>query len=346
MGRLGATVAGTIRVLLAANPDFQLEKRRLQMNKFRFTIQILAIATFMFAFASFAQAQATRTWVSGVGDDANPCSRTAPCKTFAGAISKTATGGEIDALDPGGFGSVTITKSIHIDGTGTLAGILSANVNAIIINALSTSTVTLRGIDIEGTGTGLSGVRVLAAKQVNIIDCIIEGMTTGIDVSMNQASVANIYVLNTVVKNCTGDAMSVSNTAAGPTKFTLERSAFLESANGLHVKSSTQGTARNCDFSHNTTNGVFTDAVTAGTVAVVRIWASQISSNAGTGVRSGNAGNAGTPLVEIAQNQIDQNAGVGVQVTAPGIVETFTNNSIKGNGTNGCTGCTSAGPGN
>ena len=67
---------------------------------------------------SVANAQATRTWISGVGDDANPCSRTAPCKTFAGAISKTAAGGEIDVLDPGGFGAVTITKAITLDGGG------------------------------------------------------------------------------------------------------------------------------------------------------------------------------------------------------------------------------------
>src|SRR5258706_6576507 len=93
----------------------QQKKRRLQMNKFRFTINVLAIAIFTFAFASFAQAQATRTWVSGVGDDANPCSRTAPCKTFAGAISKTAKDGEISVLDPSGFGAVTITKSITLN---------------------------------------------------------------------------------------------------------------------------------------------------------------------------------------------------------------------------------------
>src|SRR5688572_13285131 len=88
------------------------------MNKFRFTIKLMAIAIFMFAFASMAQAQATRTWVSGVGDDVNPCSRTAPCKTYAGAISKTAKDGEISTLDPGGFGTVTITKSITINGGG------------------------------------------------------------------------------------------------------------------------------------------------------------------------------------------------------------------------------------
>src|ERR1700684_214008 len=80
-----------------------------------------------------AHAQATRTWVSGVGDDANPCSRTAPCKTFAGAISKTAAGGEISVLDPGGFGGVTITQSITLDGDGTLASILVASTNGITI---------------------------------------------------------------------------------------------------------------------------------------------------------------------------------------------------------------------
>src|SRR5437588_5021008 len=79
-------------------------------------------------------AQATRTWVSGVGDDINPCSRTAPCKTFAGAISKTALGGVINAIDSGGFGTVTITKSITIDGSGVLAGMLGAMTNGININ--------------------------------------------------------------------------------------------------------------------------------------------------------------------------------------------------------------------
>src|SRR5947208_896244 len=106
------------------------------MKKFRLTTNVFAIAILTLAFASIAQAQATRTWVSGVGDDANPCSRTAPCKTFAGAISKTASPGEIDALDPAGFGAVTITKSITIDGGGGQnASILASGVQGIIVNA-------------------------------------------------------------------------------------------------------------------------------------------------------------------------------------------------------------------
>src|ERR1044071_6877789 len=104
--------------------------------------------------------QATRTWVSGVGDDFNPCSRTAPCKTFAGAISKTADKGEISVLDPGGFGVVTITKGITINGTGTLAGILPAGSPAAItvndINAAvpNSSVVIIRDVSMNGAGTG------------------------------------------------------------------------------------------------------------------------------------------------------------------------------------------------
>src|SRR6202162_932350 len=97
-----------------------------------------------------AHAQATRTWISGVGDDANPCSRTAPCKTFAGAISKTTTGGEIDALDPGGFGALTITKSITLDGGGQVASILVAGTNGINVSAGATDVVILRNLRIQG----------------------------------------------------------------------------------------------------------------------------------------------------------------------------------------------------
>src|SRR6266536_650985 len=102
--------------------------------------------------ATSAFAQATRTWVSGVGDDVNPCSRTAPCKTWAGAISKTANPGEIDALDPGSFGAVTITKGITLDG-GRVASVLSSGVNGIIVNAGANDTVIIRNLSINGAGT-------------------------------------------------------------------------------------------------------------------------------------------------------------------------------------------------
>src|SRR5262245_20565356 len=123
----------------------------LSRNRFAF----IAAFAVVLSTASLAHAQATRTWISGVGDDLNPCSRTAPCKTFAGAISKTVAGGEIDTLDPGGFGAVTITQSITFDGTSGLAGILVSGTNGIVIQAGATDVVILRNLDINGIAAGL-----------------------------------------------------------------------------------------------------------------------------------------------------------------------------------------------
>src|SRR6202035_4198960 len=110
-----------------------------------------------------------------VGDDVNPCSRTAPCKTFAGAISKTAAGGEINVIDSGGYGVVTITKSITIDGGPFLAGVLATGSNGIVINAGPTDIVTLRNLDINGTNTPSTmdtrGIKFLAGKSLIIDNC-------------------------------------------------------------------------------------------------------------------------------------------------------------------------------
>ncbi|MET4576459.1 NosD domain-containing protein [Ottowia thiooxydans] len=158
-----------------------------------------------------AMAQATRTWVSGVGDDVNPCSRTAPCKTFAGAISKTASGGEISVLDPGGFGALTITKSITIDGgDGQAASVLGSLINGVIVNAAATDTVILRNLQINGAGnntanSGLSGVKILNAKQVYLDQLRINGFTTGVEVVPSGSGNINVMLENSqVVNNTTG----------------------------------------------------------------------------------------------------------------------------------------------
>src|SRR6476469_5011932 len=141
---------------------------RMRTAPFTFFAVVLGLCLY----ATPAAAQATRTWVSGVGDDANPCSRTAPCKTFAGAISKTATGGEINVLDPGGFGAVTITKSISITAIGMEGGVLVSGTNGIVVNVPNaTDTVLLEGLDIEGIGTGLNGVNIVTSGKTTIRNC-------------------------------------------------------------------------------------------------------------------------------------------------------------------------------
>ena len=298
------------------------------MNKFRLTIKMLAIATFMFAFASLAQAQATRTWVSGVGDDANPCSRTAPCKTFAGAISKTAACGEIDALDPGGFGAVTITKSITIDGTGTLAGILASGTTGIIVNALGTDVITIRGLSINGSCTGIRGMNILQAKEVNVEDCVIfRFLNEGILV--NESNDMQLNIRNTVVRDNVGDGVGVSS-SGGIVKGSFVNSSFNGNGNGLHAKINARIAADRCTFAGSTSNGVLAD----GGTGVADITNSGIFNNATNGVNGGSGG-----IVRINNCDIFTNTGTGALVSAGGEVDTWGNNRIFSNGTDNCPGC-------
>lgn len=158
-------------------------------------------------------AQATRTWVSGVGDDANPCSRTAPCKTFAGAISKTAAGGEINCLDPGGYGVVTITKAMTISCEGVGGGILATGTNGVIVNAGPTDAVVLRGVDIQGGPGGMDGVRFIAGGSLLVQDSTIQRM-------LNSGGSAVAFIPSTNAR------------------LTLVRVTLVDNAGGLRVASS------------------------------------------------------------------------------------------------------------
>jgi hypothetical protein len=240
------------------------------MKMTRFTLKAFAFLALTLAFASAAQAQATRTWVSGVGDDVNPCSRTAPCKTFAGAISKTAANGEIDCLDPGGFGTVTLTKSITIDGT-TGAGfgsILAAGTNGVNVNDSATATpntifVNLRNLSIQGAGTGFSGIRFTSGKVVHVEHCTISGFKGNgvnghaIDVSLTAGSGQKLYVTDTIITDCTGDGISAKNTAGGGSvNLLLDAVQVSQCNNGITVGQAAKAVIKNSSFMHNTTTGV------------------------------------------------------------------------------------------
>ena len=180
------------------------------MNRIATFAGIVGAALCLYLPASPAQAQATRTWVSGVGDDANPCSRTAPCKTFAGAISKTAPAGEINCLDPGGFGAVTITKSISIDCSEVFASVLVSGTNGIVISGAGIKVV-LRNLDIQGLNSGINGVSILNAAEVVIDHCrIAEFATAGINVAVGSASTGQILD-TTIIQTPTGIVVGSSS---------------------------------------------------------------------------------------------------------------------------------------
>ena len=247
---------------------------------FRTTRQFSAVAFATVALACLAKAQATRTWVSGVGDDANPCSRTAPCKTFAGAISKTAPGGEIDALDPGGFGGLTVTKSIVIDGGGYLAGVLVSGTNGITVSANTTDVVILRNIWFDGAdGSGLNAISFISGGSLVVENCTIFGFSgNGINVALSASG--NLSVQDVSITSV-ADGVHIGSTGG----------AVLATLNRMSIKHATNGVNGEYGLT-NVTNSVITEttgvAVLSGSTGTVSVTNSllvgnQVAVSAGTG---------------------------------------------------------------
>jgi hypothetical protein len=234
------------------------------------TIKALVLVSFILALATAAQAQATRTWVSGVGDDLNPCSRTAPCKTFAGAISKTAKDGEISVLDPGGYGAVTITKSIYINGThgAGYGSIINSLVNGIVINITDAAdvrkAVRLRALDINGVSNGINGVSILAANNVFVEDSVIDGNTgdgtsSGMGIRMATSATCFLYVNDSRIhKNVKG--IRIASTA-GFAVADIKNTDIENNTTGIDAATlNSFVTVDGCRISNNSSSGVIASA--------------------------------------------------------------------------------------
>jgi Right handed beta helix region len=299
----------------------------MKLKNVHFKSVVFIAAIFVLGASSLAQAQATRTWVSGLGDDVNPCSRTAPCKTFAGAISKTAVNGEINVLDPGGFGAVTITKSITIDGSGgSLAGVLVPGTNAFVVNdgGAGTAVVTLRNLNIDGVVSGLVGVQILSAKTVTIENCLIYGFQAGTARGVNDArtnSGGELYISDTIIRNNGQSAVVILPTS--PVIATLARVHLLNNGNsGLAI---TNGNATISDsvIAGNTAHGLFSD-----TGAVINSENNRISGNGGIGVDAN-----GGSTIRLSNTLVTNNVGAGFSISGA-TINTFSNNHFAGNGAN------------
>lgn len=283
-----------------------------------------AFVILFFGLTVAANAQATRTWVSGVGDDANPCSRTAPCKTFAGAISKTATGGQISVLDPGGFGAVTITKSITLDGTGTLGSILASAGSGIIINNAG-AIVTIRGLQLDGAGTGLNGVRIVAATAVNIEDCVI--MNFRASSSANGVSIesgSKVRIADTKITNSLGNGV-IASPVSGTATVVLENvQSFNNGGSGVQLTNSTNASISRSSLTHNTQGGVL--LVQSSDVNIFRT----VMAFNSYGIY---AGSAGAAVARIDGCEITNNTADGIHLGF-GQVFSYQNNAIQANAGN------------
>ncbi|HEX8665747.1 MAG TPA: right-handed parallel beta-helix repeat-containing protein [Beijerinckiaceae bacterium] len=291
---------------------------------------VLGIVLGAVVLAAPAQAQSTRTWVSGVGDDVNPCSRTAPCKTFSGAISKTAVGGEINCLDPAGFGTLTITKSITVDcsrGQG-MGGVLNAGLNAFTVNFNSfagTDTrkiVRLRGVQTQGAATGTGGVRivggVVTGGSVFIEDSSIDNnfAGNGRGISDERTGGGELFITNTLIRNQLGSGIVV---IGGGTKIDVViNGAIVQNTgnSGVFIGTNVKAVIKNSAFSGNTNNGI--DVEGAGAEAQVD---NTVASNNGVGLFTSGGG-----VLRMSNSDITLN-GAG----ANGAWTSFGNNRFLGN---------------
>ncbi len=284
---------------------------------------ILTCVCLAFSFAVSAQGQASRTWVSGVGDDANPCSRTAPCKTFAGAISKTAAAGEISVLDPGGYGAVTITKAITINGEGTLAGILNAGTNGIVINAGAGDEVILKNLSIHGFETGLDGIRYLAGGQVTVENVTISGMQAATSNAIEAALTADgrLILHNVSITNC--EAGILVTTSAGTLRLELDNVRVENTdGHGLAAVNNVQGIVSRSAFIGNAFSGVRS----SGPTTVLNIDKSTFMAN-----NIGLSTNIANARIRLSDSVVVNN-NTGISIFAGSFVESAGNNRVAGNG--------------
>ncbi|MFI4987949.1 MAG: right-handed parallel beta-helix repeat-containing protein [Alphaproteobacteria bacterium] len=315
------------------------------MSKFAISSTIIGLLLLALMYAAPAEAQATRTWVSGVGDDVNPCSRTAPCKTFAGAISKTAAGGEISVLDPGGFGAVTITKAISLtnDGVGE-AGVLASNTTGITVNAGPNDVVNLRGLVIDGAPAatpGLVGIHFIAGHALHIQQSVIKNFQgaapNGFGIQFSPSGASQLFVSDTVISNngsgANGVGILIKPTGSGSAKAVLNRIQVEGNALGISVDGTgSTGTGlqlllRDSVVSDSVNSGITITGPAGGQTALLMMDRSASVANGTTGVIASGTG----ATILIGNSAITLNNGIGVGVGVGGTVFSFKNNSINGN---------------
>jgi hypothetical protein len=282
---------------------------------------VAAFASLLIAQPLFAQA--SRTFVSGVGDDVNPCSRTAPCKTFAGAITKTAAHGEINVLDPGGFGAVTITKSLTISGDGSMGGILTASTSGIVINAAANDVVHLRNLVLDGLGPiggSLVGVNVLQAGLVSLENMQIFGFSThGVQLAPLASATSGplqVSLHNVKIRQTNGSGVQVDGTLRN----------LQVAASDLHVL----GTPNPPHIVPAALAPYTTTGVNALGTASVDLHSSRINFATVSGVTATGA----NAVVRLSDTSINGNA-VGLTTATSGQIISYNNNRLRGNTVDG-----------
>jgi hypothetical protein len=243
------------------------------MRCLRFSFNILAASLLALSFSASGTAQ-SRMWVSSAGSDANPCSRTMPCATFNGALSRIPLGGEINCADSGEFGAVFITQPVTIDCVGNLGSISSAGATAINIQAAGAD-VTIRNLTINGGGGSGPGIYYQSAKSVNIENVQISGYDGTTSSSCIQAYTSgttgsfsgDLKVANSSLSKC-GIGISVGTTGTTGVYADIHSTRIWNTTTGIALGDGSHALIHNCNIYSNT-NGIWAVGVTTSSKASV-----------------------------------------------------------------------------
>jgi hypothetical protein len=278
-----------------------------------------------------AQAQAPRTFVSAAGTDNSTCSFAAPCRHFQAAVNATSAGGEVDALDPAGYGPIVISQAITIEGQGWSYAAPAANSPAITINAVS-GNVFIHGVSLNGVGItgGTNGIVFNSGGTLTVSDSVIRNFTgSGIVFQPNSSTLSQIYVSNTLLSDNGVNGININPTASGTTKGVLDHVKMQNNAQfGLNIFSATQSvtvTINDSVSANSTLTGI--NANSSGTTQVnVMVRNSTIANNALNGLQAVDGG----AVVRVTRSTITGN-GAGWNNVGGGTVVSYGDNNIDGN---------------
>jgi Right handed beta helix region len=301
----------------------QPKKEEKIMKRIKFMMNTTLVLGILLLGCSLAQAGADRTWVSASGNDANPCSRTSPCQTFAAAYANTNVGGQINVIDAGGYGTLVITHSITIDGSESMASVLATkDTVGFIINTGASDVVVLRGLNIQGGGQ--NGIRFIGAGKLYVEDCRIFGFQQkGIDFMPNGDG--ELFVKDSIIRNNAAAGILVAPTASGSARATIDHTRLDGNQNGLSVLDESLVTIRNSITSNSNANGVVALGSAAGGPQV-SVENCLIFNNVSIGVKS-----TGSKAIVLLSGSTVTGNDTGLSAAGGGDIHSFGNNNVEGN---------------
>jgi hypothetical protein len=282
-----------------------------------------------------ANAQPQRTFVSAqTGNDANTvnnCSLAQPCRNFNAAIGVVNAGGEVVALDSGGYGPTTISKSVTLTSpAGVYAAVtaLAAGSNAILVNATSTDTVVLRGLTLTGLG-GQIGINATSVGNLHIEGCIISGFTgDGILINLS-ADGSHIFIKDTIIRNNNSNGFEITTTT-GVVRASIDNCRFERNLlNGFLAYANSRVTINRTVASGNTGAGFYALDNVGSTIAELNC-EECVSLNNGNGFLVG-AIAASAATIRVAYSTATNNTSFGFNQSGTGVFESLGNNLVRGN---------------